>query len=132
MARVDELNRILRTLQSGTPDIEASALITEDGLIIGTVCVVDLAPRALAPREGEALRMLARRAMGQLELRRASRSHRTLLEINNAIAGTGTSYVTPTDFLNKLEQAEKGLGFDSASWRAWTDGLPPNWRPSPV
>jgi hypothetical protein len=26
MSRVDDLNRILRTLQSGTPDIEASAL----------------------------------------------------------------------------------------------------------
>jgi predicted regulator of Ras-like GTPase activity (Roadblock/LC7/MglB family) len=36
MARVDELNRILRTLQSGTPDIEASALITEDGLIVAS------------------------------------------------------------------------------------------------
>ncbi len=36
MARVDDLNRILRTLQSGTPDIEASALITEDGLIIAS------------------------------------------------------------------------------------------------
>jgi predicted regulator of Ras-like GTPase activity (Roadblock/LC7/MglB family) len=36
MARVDELNRILRTLQSGTPDIEASALISEDGLIIAS------------------------------------------------------------------------------------------------
>lgn len=36
MARVDDLNKILRTLQSGTPDIEASALITEDGLIIAS------------------------------------------------------------------------------------------------
>jgi predicted regulator of Ras-like GTPase activity (Roadblock/LC7/MglB family) len=36
MARVDDLNKILRTLQSGTPDIEASALITEDGLIVAS------------------------------------------------------------------------------------------------
>jgi len=36
MARMDELNRILRSLQSGTPDIEASALISEDGLIIAS------------------------------------------------------------------------------------------------
>jgi predicted regulator of Ras-like GTPase activity (Roadblock/LC7/MglB family) len=36
MSRVDDLNRILRTLQSGTPDIEASALISEDGLIIAS------------------------------------------------------------------------------------------------
>jgi len=36
MARIDDLNRILRALQSGTPDIEASALISEDGLIIAS------------------------------------------------------------------------------------------------
>jgi predicted regulator of Ras-like GTPase activity (Roadblock/LC7/MglB family) len=36
MSRVDDLNRILRTLQSGTPDIDASALISEDGLIIAS------------------------------------------------------------------------------------------------
>jgi uncharacterized protein len=36
MSRVDDLNRILRTLQSGTPDISASALISEDGLIIAS------------------------------------------------------------------------------------------------
>ncbi|MCE9572452.1 MAG: roadblock/LC7 domain-containing protein [Deltaproteobacteria bacterium] len=36
MSRVDDLNRVLRTLQSGTPDVEASALISEDGLIIAS------------------------------------------------------------------------------------------------
>lgn len=36
MARAEELNKILRSLQSGTPDIEASALISEDGLMIAS------------------------------------------------------------------------------------------------
>ena len=36
MARIEELNKILRNLQSGTPDIEASALISEDGLMIAS------------------------------------------------------------------------------------------------
>ncbi len=36
MSRTDELNRILRALQSGTPDIEASALISDDGLMIAS------------------------------------------------------------------------------------------------
>lgn len=36
-SRIDELNRVLRELQTGTPDIEASALISEDGLIIASV-----------------------------------------------------------------------------------------------
>jgi predicted regulator of Ras-like GTPase activity (Roadblock/LC7/MglB family) len=34
MARLDELNRILRKLQNDSPGVEATALISEDGLMI--------------------------------------------------------------------------------------------------
>ena len=34
MARLDELNRILRKLQTDSPGVETSALISEDGLMI--------------------------------------------------------------------------------------------------
>lgn len=36
MSRVDSLNRILRSLQSSSPDVEACALISEDGLMIAS------------------------------------------------------------------------------------------------
>ena len=36
MSRVERLNKILRSLQSGSPDVEASALISEDGLMIAS------------------------------------------------------------------------------------------------
>lgn len=36
MSRAEDLNRILRQLQSGTPEVEASALISEDGLMIAS------------------------------------------------------------------------------------------------
>ncbi|MFM2416764.1 MAG: hypothetical protein RL385_1487, partial [Pseudomonadota bacterium] len=36
MSRVNTLNRILRGLQSSSPDVEASALISEDGLMIAS------------------------------------------------------------------------------------------------
>jgi predicted regulator of Ras-like GTPase activity (Roadblock/LC7/MglB family) len=36
MSRVENLNRILRTLQSASPDVEASALISDDGLMIAS------------------------------------------------------------------------------------------------
>ena len=36
MSRVDELNRILRSLQTGSPNVDASALISADGLIIAS------------------------------------------------------------------------------------------------
>ena len=36
MSRIDSLNRELRSLQSSSPDVEASALISEDGLMIAS------------------------------------------------------------------------------------------------
>lgn len=36
MTRVEQINRILRNLQSSSPDVEASALISEDGLMIAS------------------------------------------------------------------------------------------------
>ena len=35
-SRTDALNGILRSLQSGSPEIEASALVSEDGLMIAS------------------------------------------------------------------------------------------------
>lgn len=36
MSRVETLNKLLRTLQTSSPDVEASALISEDGLMIAS------------------------------------------------------------------------------------------------
>ena len=36
MSRLDDLNQVLRNLLSGTPEIEASAVISEDGLVIAS------------------------------------------------------------------------------------------------
>jgi class 3 adenylate cyclase len=45
-------------------------LIDSDGYALGTLCVLDFAPRELRPLEIEALQFLARQAVAQLELRR--------------------------------------------------------------
>jgi GAF domain-containing protein len=45
-------------------------LINEDGYALGTLCVVDRAPRELAPDQKEALRALSRLVLAQLEFRR--------------------------------------------------------------
>lgn len=42
MSRLDNLNKVLRNLQSGSPGVEASALISEDGLIIASALPQDL------------------------------------------------------------------------------------------
>lgn len=36
MTRVEQLNRVLSALQHGSPDLEATALISEDGLVIAS------------------------------------------------------------------------------------------------
>jgi GAF domain-containing protein len=45
-------------------------LINEDGYALGTLCVVDRAPREFVPEQKEALRALGRLVLAQLEFRR--------------------------------------------------------------
>ncbi|MFD0858648.1 histidine kinase dimerization/phosphoacceptor domain -containing protein [Roseovarius aquimarinus] len=57
----------------------AGALLTgEDGLPLGTLCVLDYAPKVLTPLQRDTLRVLARQVMAQLDMRKALRSN-TLL-----------------------------------------------------
>jgi len=57
----------------GEPNVRFYAgapLINEDGLALGTICVVDRVPRELGPDQRAALRSLSRLVLAQLEFRR--------------------------------------------------------------
>ena len=59
-------------LVTGDPNIRFYAgapLITEEGHVLGTVCVIDTKPRTFSPQQREALEALSRQAMGLLESR---------------------------------------------------------------
>jgi diguanylate cyclase (GGDEF)-like protein len=66
--------------ESGMRFYAGAPLITPEGHVVGTVCVMDRVPRAFPAEKAQALAILARQVMAMLELRR----HVALLQTANA------------------------------------------------
>ncbi|HEY5912415.1 MAG TPA: GAF domain-containing protein [Verrucomicrobiae bacterium] len=63
----------LVTGEAGLRFYAGAPLLTSDGYALGTLCVLDKVPRQLSTSQERALTILARHAVGLLEMRRRSR-----------------------------------------------------------
>ncbi len=66
MSRVDSMNQVLRALQSSSPDVEACALISEDGLMIASALPQHIEEGRVAGMSAT-LSMLGARAARELD-----------------------------------------------------------------
>jgi diguanylate cyclase (GGDEF)-like protein/PAS domain S-box-containing protein len=78
-----------------------SPLITSEGHALGTLCVIDRAPRELEAEQVEALRALSRQVMTQIEVRRQSAR---LAEINEELAREITERARAEEALRESER----------------------------
>ncbi len=72
----DDARFATNSLVTGEPFVRFYAgapLVTADGHVLGTLCVVDHVPRTLNPEQLDALKSLSRIAMSQLERHRLKR-----------------------------------------------------------
>ena len=65
MTRVEQLHRVLRSLEGGSPDLEACALISDDGLVIASALPQHIDEARVAGMAA-ALRSLGERASSEL------------------------------------------------------------------
>jgi predicted regulator of Ras-like GTPase activity (Roadblock/LC7/MglB family) len=103
VGRLDKLNRILRKLQTDSPGIEASALISEDGLMIARAETVNMEETRVAGMTATLLNLgtraaveLARGAVQEVIVRG---EHGYVVVIS---AGRGTLLLTVTNESSKL------------------------------
>lgn len=103
MARLDKLNRILRKLQTDSPGIEASALISEDGLMIARAETVNMEETRVAGMTATLLNLGTRAAVelsrGAVQEVIVRGEHGYVVVIS---AGRGTLLLTVTNESSKL------------------------------
>jgi len=72
---LDDERFLSNPLVTGKPRVRFYAgapLVTSEGHTLGTLCVLDRTPRTLSSENAQALRVLARQAVAQIELRRTA------------------------------------------------------------
>ncbi len=78
------------SLVTGEPHIKFYAgapLVTSDGTKLGTLCVIDRAPRVLFPEQTDALKTVSRMVVEHLEFRRVAATLVDVLERRRTLSG---------------------------------------------
>ena len=129
----------LVTTDPGLRFYAGALLKTRDGLPIGTVCVLDYRPRDLDEHQIRTLRLLARQAMTQLELRKSLLERDRSLEISKraeadfrAMSDDAPAILWVTDctgrctYLNRAWYAFSGQTKEEAEGFGWLDATHPD------
>jgi len=125
-AVIEERYRDSAVVVAGFRFFAGMPLISPEGHAVGAVCVLDKRPRDLSGEQKDALRALARQAMGQLELRRVSEAEsfaryrfRALVEQvpggvdRKGLGASSGSYFSPP--------IEKMTGYSAHEWESDPD-----------
>ncbi|HYP01692.1 MAG TPA: histidine kinase dimerization/phospho-acceptor domain-containing protein, partial [Pyrinomonadaceae bacterium] len=111
----------------------AVPLITGDGHALGVLCVIDHVPRSLDAEQHEALHVLARQTMTQIQLRRNSN---TLAELNRKldreIAERERAERERSELLKREQEARAGAETNERRYRFLAEFIPQQiWTAQP-
>lgn len=87
-------------------------LITPEGYVIGTICVLDFVPRVMVRSQIDSLQALARQVMNQLQLRRTARKLEQVTHTLTAVSCGVAATVGDTFFASLVQHFTQALNVD--------------------